>query len=132
MSCTAFNIDYANLINIKFDWSIGGTTIKSRTYLKAEVLSGTIIDSINIYPRGINETINWDNYWVENKSISVTCKVYTNDSLTYDSDVSSVYKVKNGEDSYSVLLSNEAMTVPCLPDGSFPSNIFDSPYKYQT
>ena len=40
--------------------------------------------------------------------------------------------VRDGKDSYTIVLSNEALTVPCLADGSFVSGIFSSPYKYYT
>lgn len=131
LTCTAFNIDYTNLINIKFEWKIGDTIIYSKTYLKSDVLSGTISDSINVYPRDINESINWDNFWSTNKSISIKCLVYINNSGTYDSDVFSLYKVENGKDgingndAYTIILSNESMSIPALNNGMFPSNVFE-------
>lgn len=40
--------------------------------------------------------------------------------------------VSDGKDAYTIILSNEAVTVPCQADGSFTSGIFSSPYKYYT
>ena len=40
--------------------------------------------------------------------------------------------VSDGKDAYTIILSNEAVTVPCQADGSFSSGIFSSPYKYYT
>ena len=40
--------------------------------------------------------------------------------------------VSDGKDAYTIILSNEALTVPCQADGSFVSGIFSSPYKYYT
>jgi hypothetical protein len=40
--------------------------------------------------------------------------------------------VRDGSDAYTVVLSNESMTIPCSADGSFPTGTFDPPYKYYT
>ena len=40
--------------------------------------------------------------------------------------------VSDGKDAYTIILSNESITIPCKTDGSFASGIFDSPYKYYT
>lgn len=40
--------------------------------------------------------------------------------------------VRDGKDSYTIVLSNEAFTVPCESNGKISSTTFSSPYKYST
>lgn len=134
LTCTAFNVDYDSLVNIKFEWIVSETLIYSYTYLKSEVVAGSISDSKNIYITGINEGINWTSLWNGNSLLTVSCRVYINDSTDYNSDVFSLYKVQNGadgQDAFTVILSNESMTVPAMYSGAFPANIF-SDYDYSS
>ena len=114
LTCTAFNVDYNSLVNIRFEWIISGAVIYSHTYLKSEVAAGSISDSKNIYVAGINEGANWSNLWNADSSLTVSCRVYINDSTDYNSDVFSVYKVQNGADGETPLtgyITNDAISL---------------------
>ena len=114
LTCTAFNVDYDSLINIKFEWVISGAIIYSHTYLKSEVTAGSISDSKNIYVTGINEGVDWSSLWNGDSSLTVSCRVYINDSTDYNSDVFSVYKVQNGADGETPLtgyITNDAISL---------------------
>jgi len=114
LTCTAFNVDYDSLINIKFEWVISGAVIYSHTYLKSEVTAGSISDSKNIYVTGINEGMDWSSLWNGDSSLTVSCRVYINDSTDYNSDVFSVYKVQNGADGETPLtgyITNDAISL---------------------
>lgn len=114
LTCTAFNVDYDSLINIKFEWVISGAIIYSHTYLKSEVAAGSISDSKNIYVTGINEGVDWSSLWNGDSSLTVSCRVYINDSTDYNSDVFSVYKVRNGADGETPLtgyITNDAISL---------------------
>lgn len=114
LTCTAFNVDYDALFNIKFEWVVNGIVIYSHTYLKSEVNAGSISNSQNIYVTGNNESVNWTSLWNGASSLAVSCRVYINDSTDYNSDVFSIYKVQNGTDGETPLsgyITNDAISL---------------------
>lgn len=117
LTCTAFNIDYVNFTKIRFDWKVSGTTIYSKPYLKSEVTSGNIVDSFDVYASGLNNSINWDNYWNNGRSLTIRCLAYVDDSEIYDSDTFSLYKIYNGKSNYTwIKYSPNSNGVPMQDD----------------
>ncbi len=63
---------------------------------------------------------------------AIRCNLYSDSNRTIKVDQQTVIMVRDGKDSYTIVLSNEAFTVPCESNGKFSSTTFSSPYKYYT
>lgn len=117
LTCTAFNVDYKNLTSLRFDWKIGESSIYSKTYKSSELSSTTIADSLDIYAQGTNNEINWDNYWNDNKTLTVRCLLFVDSSETYDSDTFSLYKIYSATPNYTwIRYSQNSDGVPMQND----------------
>ena len=125
LNATLKGLKPESITEVKFQWKINDNIIYETIYTDEQITTDRLINSVNIYPVGANVDNNWNTIWSTNKTISVYCYVYLNQSIT-DSyyDVISINKLSDGIDgsgSVNAFLTNDSHSIPTDSSGNNPN-----------
>ena len=134
LTATLKGIKPENITEAKFQWKINDVVIYETIYNDEQITENRIVNSVNIYPSGSHEDKDWSTIWQSNKSLSIYCYVYLNQSLTESYfDVISISKLSDGLDgvdgidgvdgsnSVSAFLTNDSHSIPTDSNGNNPN-----------